>query len=681
MAQQMFSGAGAAESGYRPDIDGLRAVAVLAVLFYHAGFRGFQGGYSGVDIFFVISGFLIGGHIYAEELAGRFTFAGFYRRRAKRILPALYAVLCAALVMGAFLLSPRELQRTATESISTLFFGSNFYFWKVADYFAVTSDQHVLLMTWSLGVEEQFYLVVPLLLVWLVRRKLPPAPIMALLSLLSFLLACYQAFHAPVAAFYLPPARAWELFGGVLLAVTVARAGRRPGISHVKREVLGALGVVLILAPVVFATTTVPLPALPSVLGSTLLLSLPHAWINRKVLSFGPLRFIGRISYSLYLWHWPLFALTRIVLGAPPSRLQAIAILALSFVLATASYFLVEQPFRGSRTPQVQLLLRYAGTTAALIAVFFAIRSTYGLAERAPALAAAEKLTTAGANPCLVSADVSQPNRATDCWEDSGRPALVLWGDSHADAIAPVARQKAHQAGYDFIEIAKGSCPPLDHEGRQLRDAPGFASHCIAFNDNALRAIGSDSRIRVVMLAACWRDSLADPYRERTGWIVTAENADGAMPTPEVSRQRLQAGLENSVQALRKSGKHVVLVQDAPAFLTEPMWRVRTAALPMRRWIAGVIQPDRATDSGRDAEAEEQWDAIAHDIVFEVAHATDSDLLDLEAALCSSPANCEYRDATNVFYEDNQHLSPAGAAFAMTGWNLPVLSRMPQPPQ
>ena len=161
------------------------------------------GGFTGVDIFFAISGFLIGGHMSAEEQAGRFTFAGFYRRRAKRILPALYVVICATLVLGSALLSPSELRRAATESVATLLSGSNFFFWKITDYFAVASEQRTLLMTWSLGVEEQFYLVVPLLMVWLLRFKIRLVPVLAVLSGFSFCIACYQVAHTPVSAFYL----------------------------------------------------------------------------------------------------------------------------------------------------------------------------------------------------------------------------------------------------------------------------------------------------------------------------------------------------------------------------------------------------------------------------------------------------------------------------------------------
>ena len=351
LAEHAPSRSEASTGGYRPDIDGLRAVAVLSVLLFHAGFGAFRFGFIGVDIFFVISGFLIGGHIHDEELAGRFTFLAFYCRRAKRILPALYVVVCAVILLGALVLSPRELQRAATEGIATLLSASNLFFWKSTNYFAVASNQRTLLMTWSLGVEEQFYLVVPLLMVFLMRSKVRLVLILASISVLSFCVAFYQAIHAREAAFYLLPARGWELLAGVLLAL-IANSARRDAVrGKVTQNVLSGLGLLLVLLPIFFLPSNLPFPgigALPSVLGSVLLLSTPNGWANKRLLSIGVMRFTGRISYSLYLWHWPLLTFARIVLGTETSRIESSVILAISLLAATASYKWVEQPFRAS---------------------------------------------------------------------------------------------------------------------------------------------------------------------------------------------------------------------------------------------------------------------------------------------------------------------------------------------
>ena len=650
--------------GYRAEIDGLRAIAVLSVLFFHAGFAGFPGGFTGVDVFFVISGFLIGGHIYAEEQSGRFTFAAFYRRRAKRILPALYVVICATLLLGAVLLSPSELRRAATECVAALLSGSNFFFWKVTDYFAVASDQRTLLMTWSLGVEEQFYLIVPLLMVWLLRSKVRLAPLLAALSAISFCISCYQATHTPVSAFYLLPSRAWELFGGVLLAVMTAP--KRSGASMLEgaEHVLGGLGLLLVLLPIFFLTPAMPFPgigALPSVVGAALLLYAPRALPSRTILSASVMRFVGRISYSLYLWHWPLLTFTRIVLGANPSRLQATAVLAVSFVLATASYYWIEQPFRSSRTPERLLLLRYATATIFLILVCFVVRVTYGLAFRVPALAIVEKkLDAVPDDPCLVRDRVVSPNTSAACMENTGRPTVAIWGDSHAGSIAPALREKAHKAGYDFIEASKSACPPLANAGRYFHQFPGRAKECIAFNNSVLQRFQTDPHIQIVLLAACWKYSLVEPYEQHTGWIVDGSEPRAPMPSLEASEQKFATSLMRTISGLQKAGKRVFVLQDVPEFSEEPLWRLRTADIGFRRWLVTQLRPGQPIDPGTDLESNQAADRMARAIISGASASTGTVLVDLEGSLCTSAVACRYRDATHIFYRDNQHVTLAG---------------------
>ena len=662
--------------GYRADIDGLRAIAVLSVLFFHAGFAGFSGGFTGVDIFFVISGFLIGGHIFAEEQSGRFTFAAFYRRRAKRILPALYVVICATLLLGSALLSPSELRRAATEGVATLMSGSNFFFWKITDYFAVASEQRTLLMTWSLGVEEQFYLVVPLLMVWLLRSRVRLVPVLAILSGLSFCIACYQVTHTPVSAFYLLPSRAWELFVGVLVAVMIAQ--KKPGTPPSERtqNMLGLLGLLLVLLPIFFLTPAIPFPgpgALPSIVGGALVLCSPRALANRTVLSANAMRFVGRISYSLYLWHWPLLTFTRIVLGANPSRLQATAVLAVSFLLAMASYYWIEQPFRSSHTPERRLLLRYATATAFLILVCLGVRITYGLAFRAPALAMVEKkLDAVPDDPCLVRDSVASPNTTAACMENTGRPTLAIWGDSHAGSIAPALREKAHEAGYSFIETSKSACPPLANAGRYFHQSPGRAEECIAFNNNVLHRLQTDPHIQLVLLTARWKDSLVEPYEEHTGWIVDGGEPHAPMPSLEASEQKLNASLLRSISNLQRAGKRVLVLQDVAEFSEEPLWHLRTVGLVSRRWLITQLRPGQPIDPGTDAENNQVADGMARAIISGASRSTGAGLIDLEYALCTSTVACRYRDATHIFYRDNQHLTLAGAQAALDALRFTV---------
>lgn len=674
--------------GYRADIDALRAVAVLSVLLYHAGFGAFRAGFLGVDIFFVISGFLIGGHIYDEELAGRFTFLAFYCRRARRILPALYFVICTVILLGVLIFSPHELRNAATEAIATLLSVSNLFFWKAINYFAIAADQRTLLMTWSLGVEEQFYLVVPLLMVFLMRFKSRSSSkswlknrlvqVLAAVSAFSFFIACYQSVHAQNAAFYLLPARGWELFAGVLLAV-IANHARQFAVQDtvrrmVTQNILSGLGLLLVLLPIFFLPDGLPFPgmgALPSVLGSVLVLSAPEGWANRRLLSVGIMRYIGRVSYSLYLWHWPLLTLARIVLGTNPSRVESTAILAISLLAAAASYKWVEQPFRAIKTPGRTLLIRYAALATLLIFVCLAIRLSFGIAFRAPELAAEERLDRASSDACIVEPSADRANISLPCFDNTGRPALLIWGDSHAGALAPALRQQAHQAGYDFIESAKSSCPPLANAARYFSASPDETAKCLAFNNNLLKSIEANQNIQVVALASYWSDSLVDPYEHNTGWIVTGSSAQAPKPSLGTSKKKLSDALVTTIATLQKAGKRVLVLQDVPVFSEDPLWRFRTARLPLRAWLVSRLRPWQPIDPGVDVEMYPSADLAARQIVQDAAGTTAASLFDLESALRNSSTTYRYRDSVHSFYEDNQHLTLAGGQAALTGLTLP----------
>lgn len=662
-------------SRYRSDIDGLRAVAVGAVLLYHAGFGFVPGGFTGVDIFFVISGFLIGGHIYAEEQSGRFSFAAFYQRRAKRILPALFAVLLASLLASVWLLSPLELKNFAAEAITTLFSASNIFFRFKQGYFAIRSDLRPLLMTWSLGVEEQFYIFVPLIITWLMRKKARLIPILIAGGVASFVLALYQVDRSPDAAFYLLPARAWELLAGVILAVVLAkRPGEEGRRGSPMKNAGGFVGAALMLAPILLLHASTPFPgaaALPSVLGAVLLLWAEGSWINTVVLPLRPLRYVGRISYSLYLWHWPLLSFAAIVLDVKVTHTQAAFLLAVAFLLSVASYRWVEQPFRRSRTPAVPLLLRYAAATAVLLVIFTGARLTYGLQFRNPALAHTELVDAVGGlDNCFVTDGVAAPPTSAACWEKTGKPAIALWGDSHAESIDSALRSSANAAGFDYAEISKTACPPLADVSLHYAKTPDHAAECIAYNEEAVRELRNDPSIKTVILAGYWKAFLITPKSETPGWLV-AKGKGYAMPSQEAAISMFSDGLERTIAQLRASGKHVVVLQDDASFYTSPLWRVRTSALPVRRWLVHVLRPDTVIDPGVDAPQQVSEDRIARTAIEAVAAKTGAEVYDLEAQLCRPDGMCAYRDK-DLFYKDFHHLSSSGAAHALTGLRLPM---------
>jgi peptidoglycan/LPS O-acetylase OafA/YrhL len=398
---------------YRPDIDGLRALAILSVVLYHAGVPRITGGFTGVDIFFVISGYLIGGQIYSELHAGSFSYLSFYRRRAKRILPAYFAVLIFILLAALVLLSPMEAAQTARSAFAATLSASNVLFWATANYFAPKTELNPVLMTWSLGIEEQFYAIIPLLMVLLARfRRNLLLPAVLAICALSFFFAWSLLGRYPMLVFYLLPARAWELGAGVALAAAEL-CRKNNALPAPAAQLLSLIGLGSMLVPVYLLTAATPFPgpaALPSVFGTALVIAVPASWINRRLLSLPQLVFIGKVSYSWYLWHWPLLALLRVLYDGTPPRAASLVTVAAALAVAVLSYYLIEQPFRRSAWPPIPLLLRYAVAGGVLLAVCAAIWFSHGAPRRFPALAGMEAAGQAlSADPCL-AAETDRPN-------------------------------------------------------------------------------------------------------------------------------------------------------------------------------------------------------------------------------------------------------------------------------
>jgi peptidoglycan/LPS O-acetylase OafA/YrhL len=341
-------------SHYRPDIDGLRAIAVLSVVAYHAFPHAARGGFTGVDVFFVISGYLISGLIFEDLRRGRFSFLRFYARRFRRIFPALIVMLAACLVYGAVALAPDEFRELGKQAAAGAGFSSNLLQWSQAGYFDQQATSKPLLHLWSLGVEEQFYFAWPIILVMLYGRARRFAYVCGSLLLLSFALNLWLTQVSPSAAFYLPLPRFWELLCGSLLA-HAARSRRAESDGGDARDpgngVSGAAdrravaGLALILGGFFWIDAERAFPgwwALLPAVGTTLLISAPQAWLNRKLLSWAPLVFVGLISYPLYLWHWVLLTFARIAnFGEDPERAVRFAAIALSSVLAWLTYWWV----------------------------------------------------------------------------------------------------------------------------------------------------------------------------------------------------------------------------------------------------------------------------------------------------------------------------------------------------
>ena len=378
---------------YRPDIDGLRAIAVLSVVLYHFGIGGLQGGFVGVDVFFVISGYLITRIIHSEMQRGEFTLARFYERRARRIFPALFVVLLATMAAGLWILLPSDLAWLGKASVATVLFASNVLYLLKSGYFDSSAEFNPLLHTWSLGVEEQFYLGLPLLMLLVGRfwtRGL--GKVLAICAVLSFIACVVVQPLNFKATFFLSPFRAWELLLGSLLGI-----GAVPAIRHAAaRNGLAFVALCALLGSVAFMGGGIDFPGwkvgIP-VSATALLLHVGSSGGSRvsSALSWRPLVFVGLISYSLYLWHWPMLVLAKYRSGMEPlSPVTSLVLLALVLLFAVASYYLVERPFRkaGRGAPGLSQRQVFAASTVAavaLLAVGLSFAREGGFPARVPA--------------------------------------------------------------------------------------------------------------------------------------------------------------------------------------------------------------------------------------------------------------------------------------------------------
>ncbi len=662
---------------YRPDCDGIRFLAIVSVVLYHAGVPLLTGGFTGVDIFFVISGYLIGGHIFMDLLNGAFSFSQFYRRRAKRILPAFFLMLIATLIAGVVLLSPYELTEMVKSGFAAALSASNIYFWRYTDYFASNSELNPLLMTWSLGVEEQFYILIPISMVLLaqVRRKLVLPAIVAV-CVVSFFYAMYAVTKSPLVAFYMLPARAWELGAGVTLAVMELRK-QRTVVSGPLAQWASALGSVLVLAPITLLSAATPFPgaaALPSVLGTALIIASPEGWINRRILSLPLLVFIGRISYSWYLWHWPVLSFFHIMReGKLPASIAALAVV-LSLGAAIASYYAVEQPFRKSERAAGPLLIRYGLLSLALLVACAGIWLTRGLPQRSPQVATADyELEAMKHNPCLISSRGSTPRLSAKCYDPSAAGGTVaLWGDSHSAALAPGLRDVAKAQGYGFAQLGQTGCLPLIGAAEYRANSPEVARNCMDFNHNVLNFLQASADIKMVVLVGFWER----PFQpESAQWLVREHEQSRARASLAEQEGMFVAGLETTIQSLQASDKQVILMNDVPSFAFDPHAIFRNCEMPLRHKIAGWLGDESSCGAESGPVLSPTASALTASLLDQVTKASPGiELVDLRKNLCNEQGDCAYQHNRQELYIDAVHLSDTGAHYVLRDFHLPGLN-------
>lgn len=545
-----------AEAKYRPEIDGLRAVAVIPVVFYHAGFAGFGGGFLGVDVFFVVSGYLITRLIDAEILRGEFSVVKFYERRVRRILPALYLVVIVSSIFAWLWLFPHGLRDFAGSVVAIALFGSNFFFNDKIGYFTGDVELWPLIHTWSLAVEEQFYVVFPCLLL-LLRRARPKWTFAAVaaLSALTLVWAQWTSQVDPQADFYLPQFRAWELGAGALIAL--ASPGKL-SFGPRLRWGLASLGAVLLVLSFAFAPKdlTPSLWSLAPVGGTALMIAFAtpdNAW--GRLLAAKPLVGVGLVSYSAYLWHQPLFAFARFRFNAPPAGAAMLLLGVASFVLAYASWRFVERPFRDrTRFSRTFVFVGALVVAVALIASARIIVIERGFPARLAPIVGADDIGVYGRH-CLGVDDLSPTSLAqrSACRLGVRDAALdfLLIGDSRAAALADGLDAAAQRAGRTGLTLGSILCLPI--LGLEPRYPPA-RKLCPRLHDNFLNIVDK-LRVKLVVMHALW---------EALDGTLEVDDEPGAR---DASGEDIRKRLLATLSALASRGAKVVILTGTPTAL------------------------------------------------------------------------------------------------------------------
>lgn len=617
---------------YRPDIDGLRALAVLPILFNHVGLRGFAGGYVGVDIFFVISGFLITSILLRDLDRGHYSLAAFYRRRVLRIFPALFAMLAIVSIVSLPIMMPGEMVRFAKSVLGATFFSSNFVFYFEAGYFDTASHSKPLLHTWSLGIEEQFYILWPLILAFTIKAgRRPMIGAMLCLVFASFLFSLWQVPRDMTGAFYLLPARAWELgLGGLVAVAPVMRWPRW------LREGLAGLGVLLILIAIWRFFPPIAFPGLTALVpcgGTALLLLFAPGTIVGRLLSLSPMTFVGQISYSLYLWHWPVIVLSQIGLFLHPTAPVMAGQIVVSLILAILSWRWIERPFRsGWSNVKNSRVLAVGGIAMASATVAGGVMlMDNGLASR---FTPAEQRLASYADQdyearfrrgtCFIIEATDTFDRKACLAPDTGKPSILLVGDSMAAHYWPGLVR--YQGQFDISQATIAGCRPN------------------------IYPVDTDRRCELF-----FRQMLLNDVRTRKPSVVVLSGNWQPMD---------MALLRESLPQLKRAGVPILLLGPVPQY---------GASLPRLLVSANrLAQPDLVRESllAQTFDVDREMAGMAKDAGISYYSPI--------GQLCKDRRCRTYAKGNIPVQFDYGHLSPAGSALVVDGFMASVKGMLPQ---
>ncbi|WGF86652.1 acyltransferase family protein [Marinivivus vitaminiproducens] len=648
---------------YRADIDGLRAIAVLSVVLFHVGFETLGGGFVGVDIFFVISGYLITKIITGELDKGEFSIVRFYERRARRILPALFAMMAVITLLTTVMLIPSTYEAFGESVVAASLSLSNVLFWLRTGYFDPDTSRIPLLHTWSLGVEEQFYLAFPLFLM-IVRRhsSWSWAAMMLPVFALSLVFSIVQVRTAPEAAFYLPFARIWELMVGSLLAVQAVPALQRRSLN----EGLSALGLAMLLIAIFGYSEDMTFPgdgALLPCLGAGLLIysnaSGPTA--VGRLLSCRPMVFIGLISYSLYLWHWPIIVLAKsVILQRDLTTSEALSLLVVIAAISIVSWRFVERPFRHATFgfSRGAIFRGAAVGTACFVAFGLTASFTKGIPDRfafSP-LALRSALAATDTNPLRAKCDSRSIEDVRDgdvcrIGDDEAVPSFAVIGDSFGDAMIPGVDAAAERGGDAGLILTRSGCNPLLGIWQKTRA-------CRPFMDAVGELITKSPEIRTVLVIGRWT-RIAEGTRfgfvEMADAFITDDQTQ--QPGYQENRRVFQRAIERMDTMFE--GRRLVFV----AYFPEQHVHVPQAALV--DILAGGVP-----DEGVSRSVYDERQSFVRRAFSDMATRLDFSVLDIGRLLCDA-RECRATENGVPLYADDNHLNRT-TAIALSGLFDPV---------
>ena len=614
----------------------MRAIAVLSVVTFHAADIVLPGGFVGVDIFFVISGYLISGILMDEMERRRFSLGGFYERRIRRLFPALFVMLASVMAAGLFLLPPPQMSELGHTGLSTIFFASNVDLFSMSGYFDSDAQARPLLHTWSLAVEEQFYLLFPIVLWVLMRVARRRLRLVLLAGALGSLALCVWVLaRNPSAAFYLAPFRGFELLIGAMIArlpfPAKAPSWLRDGISLAGLGLIG-LSLFLINGDMAFPGLT----ALGPCLGAACILfaGAGAPSLGGRVISNPASNFFGGISYSLYLWHWPLLVMGRALLLRAPTPLETVIILAIAVAVATVSWRWIEQPFIQSRGPRARIFAMGGACMIIGALATAAVVLSHGLPGRfgpeAQGMFAAREDFNPRRPECHHFLDTVTPyERNCSYGATTAAPTAAIWSDSHGTELAAAMGERVAGDGGAVLGITSSACPP----------ATGYDSQayplCAAQNVETLRGLLHDKRIGTVYLAASY-----------SGY-------------PDRDRAAIREGVARSAEALAKAGKRIVLVYPIPVF----GYDVPNALgeIVQRGGDPADYAISRSDHEAANREATTMLERLQAKLGAEAIRPADT--------LCDKAWCHAYRNGAALYF-NRDHLSLAGARLVLDGASL-----------